>query len=201
MDELERLKALKSELQARRQALAAEAAAWGKCSDKAEWRRREEHMADAANVKTRLKKTNLAIVAEEQRLAAERPRPEPRAKEPKKPKPRGFRMPTTGQGIRSTAKRLVRQLEGLKSPTEETQAFLPRLPGTLSMDERVDCMTCLVHPDEHLEPGVFVDRDGVSHAVCATVFGNVFRLCDFDLRSGIVLPDRWGPGIRDQVTR
>lgn len=125
MEELERLKTLKAELQTRRETYAAEVATWGKCADKAEWKRREAHLADIANNKARLKKTNLEIAAEEKRLSAERPPAEPRVKKPKQAAPRGPRLPTTGQVIRRVTKRLVSVLEGLQSPTEETRAFLP----------------------------------------------------------------------------
>lgn len=69
------------------------------------------------------------------------------------------------------------------------------------MDDRVNCMTCLTHPDDHLPPGVFVDQDNVTHALCATGFGKVFRLCDFDQRSGVLIPGRWGHDLgNDQIT-
>jgi len=138
MEEFERLKALRAELQARLEIRATEAKTWGKCHDKAEWSRREAHLADVANDKARLKKTNHDIVVEEQRLAAEAPPKQPRVKKVKKPQMRGFRVSTTGEVIHRVSRRLVRLLEGLESPTEETMTFLP------------EARRFLVYQEEHI---------------------------------------------------
>jgi len=59
------------------------------------------------------------------------------------------------------------------------------------MDERVSCMTCLCA--EGCVPGVTI-TDGITHALAASGYGYVFRLCDFD-RSDVLRPGAW-PGRR-----
>lgn len=62
------------------------------------------------------------------------------------------------------------------------------------MDSRVNCMSCLCDDGEGVVPGV-VTQDDVTHALAVAGLGSVFRLCDFDRRSGVLLPGRW-PGAR-----
>jgi hypothetical protein len=55
------------------------------------------------------------------------------------------------------------------------------------MDERVNCMACLVIDDDATAPGVAV-VDGVTHALTTVGVGiRHYTLCDFD-DAGVLLP-------------
>lgn len=61
------------------------------------------------------------------------------------------------------------------------------------MIKLVNCMNCLCDDDivvTQYASYMTVDRNGITHALCETGFGYVFRLCDYD-KSGVLRDGLW----------
>ncbi len=48
------------------------------------------------------------------------------------------------------------------------------------MDERVNCMACLVADDEGMEKGAVFTKQGITHALAGTGDSYLYLLCEFD---------------------